>query len=289
MRQLVQTDLFEVRADIAASEEIPDNVKRPRLGVLSFRLHEFDPDEFVEHRGEAPRVCQNLVFLLAPTTAPPRGETSGRAAGPAGHPHPAPTDRRGTQGHRPGAAQRAPGGLERQPRASPAQRVQGAGTREPQRAAHRRGGDLSPAPLPRPRRGPSGPAGPGQGRRRAVGRRLRRPAAGVQHHPPARRRRRAHHQRARQRHRGAPLPEPIVLRLQPAGRRGPAGARLRATAPAGPFSRPRTCCGISCAKAPAGTSGASHTCPIATPTSPMPSTTATPHRGSTSSRRARNG
>lgn len=75
VRGLIRTDVFDVRPNIAASEDIPDSVTKPQLGVLSFSEREFDPVSFVERRGEAPRVCQNLVFLLAPSTAHPKGET----------------------------------------------------------------------------------------------------------------------------------------------------------------------------------------------------------------------
>lgn len=74
VRNLVRTDVFDVRANITASEDIPDNVNKPQLGVLAFREREFDPTAFIERHGEAPRVCQNLVFLLTPDTAHPRGE-----------------------------------------------------------------------------------------------------------------------------------------------------------------------------------------------------------------------
>jgi hypothetical protein len=75
VRGLVRSDVFDVHANITSSEDIPDNVSKPQLGLLSFREREFDPTAFVEKRGDAPRICQNLVFLLAPSTAHPAGQT----------------------------------------------------------------------------------------------------------------------------------------------------------------------------------------------------------------------
>lgn len=69
VRGLIGNQLFDVRSNIISSEDIPDNVTKPQLGVLSFQREEFRPEEFIEKRGDAPRQCQNLVFLLAPSTA----------------------------------------------------------------------------------------------------------------------------------------------------------------------------------------------------------------------------
>ncbi|MCO6441615.1 MAG: ATP-binding protein [Nitrococcus mobilis] len=75
VRGLLRTDVFDVRANITASEGIPDKLSKPQLGVLSFRERAFEPVRFVERHGDAPRICQNLVFVLAPSTAHPKGET----------------------------------------------------------------------------------------------------------------------------------------------------------------------------------------------------------------------
>lgn len=73
VRDLIHTDLFDVHRNITDSEQIPDKGVKPQLGILSFTVDEFDPDDFVEKRGESPRSRQNLVFLLAPGTAHPKG------------------------------------------------------------------------------------------------------------------------------------------------------------------------------------------------------------------------
>lgn len=75
VRDLIHTDLFEVYRNITDSEQIPDKGIKPQLGVFSFTVDEFEPDEFVERRGNAPRSRQNLIFLLAPGTAHPKGWT----------------------------------------------------------------------------------------------------------------------------------------------------------------------------------------------------------------------
>lgn len=77
VRRLVQSDVFEVHPGITSSEAIPDKVNRPQLGILSFAVEEFDPQAWVENCGDGPRLCQNLVFLLAHQSAHPRGEAWG--------------------------------------------------------------------------------------------------------------------------------------------------------------------------------------------------------------------
>ena len=74
VRGLISNDLFEVRANVSSSEDIPDKVTKPQLGVLAFQVPKFDPAEFIEKRGDVPRECQNLVFLLAPSTAHIEGQ-----------------------------------------------------------------------------------------------------------------------------------------------------------------------------------------------------------------------
>ncbi len=75
VRDLIHSELFDVHRNIADSEQIPDKGVKPQLGVLSFSVAEFDPNDFVERRGAAPRACQNLIFILAPGTAHPKGWT----------------------------------------------------------------------------------------------------------------------------------------------------------------------------------------------------------------------
>lgn len=73
VRGMIRSEIFEVHANISAAEDLPDEGRKPQLGVVSFRVSEFDPTSFVEQRGESPRVHQNMVFLLAPSTAHPQG------------------------------------------------------------------------------------------------------------------------------------------------------------------------------------------------------------------------
>lgn len=75
VRDLLQTEMFDVHRNITDSEQIPDKGIKPQLGILSFTVDEFDPDEFVERRGQTPRSRQNLIFLLAPSTAHAKGWT----------------------------------------------------------------------------------------------------------------------------------------------------------------------------------------------------------------------
>ncbi len=73
VRGLIRSDLFEIHANITHSEDLPESERKPQLGLLSFRNQAFDPTAFVEQRGDSPRVNQNMVFLLAPSTAHPQG------------------------------------------------------------------------------------------------------------------------------------------------------------------------------------------------------------------------
>ncbi|MBK1887784.1 DUF499 domain-containing protein [Marinobacter sp. DY40_1A1] len=68
VRGLIKSSLFDVRANISESDEIPDKVNKPQLGIVAFNLENLVPSEFVERRADAPRQYQNLVFLLVPGT-----------------------------------------------------------------------------------------------------------------------------------------------------------------------------------------------------------------------------
>ena len=56
---------FDVHANIAGSEDIPDQAGKLQLGVLAFDLDKLEPGPFFEQRGPHPREHQNRVLLLA--------------------------------------------------------------------------------------------------------------------------------------------------------------------------------------------------------------------------------
>lgn len=68
VRGLIKSSLFDIRANISASDEIPDKVNKPQLGIVAFNVENLKPSEFIERRADAPRQYQNLVFLLVQST-----------------------------------------------------------------------------------------------------------------------------------------------------------------------------------------------------------------------------
>lgn len=73
VRGLIRSDIFQIHSNITEPEDLPEANGKPQLGLISFRAQAYDPTAFVEQRGDAARVNQNMVFLLAPSTAHPRG------------------------------------------------------------------------------------------------------------------------------------------------------------------------------------------------------------------------
>jgi hypothetical protein len=69
-RKMVQKDhIFEICTDVTHPQDIPDSPKNT-LALLSFRKEEIAPEEYITQRGKnLPRVHQNNVFLLMPSTA----------------------------------------------------------------------------------------------------------------------------------------------------------------------------------------------------------------------------
>ena len=60
---------FAVHYDVSAPEHLPDNQSKPMLGIVNPFAESIDPEQFVlTERNGAPRVQQNLVFLLVPDT-----------------------------------------------------------------------------------------------------------------------------------------------------------------------------------------------------------------------------
>lgn len=72
VRDLIKSKCFEVHPNIYGSEDLPNQGKKPQLGVLSFCIEEFDPAVFITQWGDSPRQYQNRVLLLAPSTAHPK-------------------------------------------------------------------------------------------------------------------------------------------------------------------------------------------------------------------------
>ena len=61
---------FLVKTDVIGPQDLPDEQERPLLGVLSIRIAEVDPADFITTAGKgAPRMYQNSVFLFIPETA----------------------------------------------------------------------------------------------------------------------------------------------------------------------------------------------------------------------------
>lgn len=60
---------FKVVNDVTTPRDVPEDESRPCLGIVSPRMEQLDPEEFITRKGEsAPRLKQNLVFLLIPET-----------------------------------------------------------------------------------------------------------------------------------------------------------------------------------------------------------------------------
>jgi len=60
---------FIVKTDVVDPQDLPDNQERSVLGVLSIRLEEVRPDQFITTVGrQMPRMYQNSLFLLIPET-----------------------------------------------------------------------------------------------------------------------------------------------------------------------------------------------------------------------------
>ncbi len=74
VRRLIKDSaVFDIRSSIYSNEDIPDKQAKPQLGVVAFDVHEIDPSQFIERRGDAVRECQNLVFLLIPSATHIKG------------------------------------------------------------------------------------------------------------------------------------------------------------------------------------------------------------------------
>jgi len=69
-RKMVQNNPdFEICTDVTHPQDIPDTPKNT-LGIFSFRKEEIIPEDYILQSGKnTPRVHQNNVFLLMPTTA----------------------------------------------------------------------------------------------------------------------------------------------------------------------------------------------------------------------------
>jgi hypothetical protein len=65
---------FRVVNDVAQSADIQDKTDQPSLALLTFGMDEFDPEAFVTRIGDAPRLHQNYVFVLSPSTTHAKGE-----------------------------------------------------------------------------------------------------------------------------------------------------------------------------------------------------------------------
>lgn len=73
-RTLVTGGPFKVGKNVTESDQIPDKTDRPVLAILDPGTTEFDPVAFVTRCGGAPRLHQNYVFILSPSTALAKGE-----------------------------------------------------------------------------------------------------------------------------------------------------------------------------------------------------------------------
>lgn len=76
-RNVVKSDngLFNVHNAVEVSEHIPDQDKKPDLGLIALNSDSLSAEDVVTHCGlNRPRVNQNLVFLLYPKTVREAGE-----------------------------------------------------------------------------------------------------------------------------------------------------------------------------------------------------------------------
>lgn len=69
-RQIVkEASFFHIETDVSLPEHLPDGKNQPILGIVSLTAGDINVDEMVTTRGyNLPRVQQNLVFLLVPST-----------------------------------------------------------------------------------------------------------------------------------------------------------------------------------------------------------------------------
>jgi hypothetical protein len=69
-RQVVKgNSFFHIETDVSLPEHLPDGKNQPILGVVSLTAESINVDDMVTTRGyNLPRVQQNLVFLLVPST-----------------------------------------------------------------------------------------------------------------------------------------------------------------------------------------------------------------------------
>lgn len=73
----VDTKTFSVLHDVTAPEHLPDNTGKPQLAMLALEPAVYDPEAFVTTCGDSrPRMEQNLVFLLVPTTVTVKNDPS---------------------------------------------------------------------------------------------------------------------------------------------------------------------------------------------------------------------
>jgi len=75
-RKVVKSDskTFHVISEVSDSSQIPDGQGIPQLGLIALDAGEIDIESFVTTKGDgAPRIQQNLVFLLIPDTVQVKG------------------------------------------------------------------------------------------------------------------------------------------------------------------------------------------------------------------------
>lgn len=73
----VDTKTFSVLHDVTDPSHLPDNTGKPQLAMLALEPAVYDPEAFVTTCGESrPRMEQNLVFLLVPSTVTVKNDPS---------------------------------------------------------------------------------------------------------------------------------------------------------------------------------------------------------------------